>query len=375
MMKWLILTIAFTILLMPSAAQSPLETCPEAVNASRDLIAMAHDALAVAKYDDAQILLTNARQLVTDTCDMVTTQIEWGGLVSSSATVTLPDISPMDGVAYVRVLNAVADYDAPIDITLDGFGEVVTGLGYGEFTGLIPIPSGMRGFNTMSWHFLANSTWVIAAVGLDENGSVMLEPIPVVRDEWDGKAHVRIIQSMNPEGQLNVTSVEGMDFGTGLEWLNFHDITVEPGNYTLYADGRMENGVIIPETDFTFAADRNYTIFLTGSEDTTDAPQFVTLINSQDITRVRFTNTLAESVDIHSRPGNNKIVGALEPGATSDWVEIHSGAAAFTAYGVGMGLRGDEKASLSESLYSGRDLTLSIGSDGQITVQNVAFTQ
>ena len=137
----------------------------------------------------------------------------------------------------------------------------------------------------------------------------------------------------------------------------------------------MENGVIIPETDFTFAADRNYTIFLTGSEDTTDAPQFVTLINSQDITRVRFTNTLAESVDIHSRPGNNKIVGALEPGATSDWVEIHSGAAAFTAYGVGMGLRGDEKASLSESLYSGRDLTLSIGSDGQITVQNVAFTQ
>jgi len=373
MIKRLMLIITFVLLTLPSVAQIVADTCPDTVITARDLIAQADIALTETRYADAETLLHDARQLVKKNCRAVAPTPSVNDTGNSSAQINLPGVSPTDGVAYIRVLNTLADSAAPLNVSLNGFGEIVTGLAYGEFTGLIPIPAGVQGFNELSWDFPANSTWVVAGVGLEENLSVLLEPISILRNELGGKARVRVMQAISGAERFNVTSVEGMSFGSGLGWLQFHDADVEPGSYILYAD-MGGNGLVIPETEFTFEANQNYTIFLIGGKDGAPAPQFVALISPQDVTRVRFTNNRAAAVDVHSRPGNNKIIEALAPGVTSDWIGIASGAVAFIAYDVGTGPSGQEKASVSEHLRSGRDLTFVIRPNGNITVEEVAFT-
>jgi hypothetical protein len=373
MNKWLIAS-ALLFLVLPTAAQSDVKNCPEAVASARDLITQADIALTEERYADSEVLLHDARQLIKTTCGNTDSAVGDDVTINSGdAQITFPELNPTDSVAYIRVINTVADVETPLDLELAGFGDLVTGLAFGESTGLIAIPAGVQRLNELSWDFLANSTWVVANVGLDENISVQIEPVSILRNDLRGKARIRIMQAISGAERFNITSKEGIDFGTGLGWLNFHDADIMPGQYTLYADVGG-NGVIIPETDFTFEADHNYTIFLIGGKDGAPAPHFLTLVSPQDVTRVRFTNDRAEAVDIHQRPGNNQIVAALDSGDTSDWVIIPSGAVAFIAYDVGTGPGGQEKASVSEHLRTGRDLTFSIRPNGNIRLEDVEFT-
>lgn len=378
MNKWLI-PVMLVFLMSVITTQTTAQTCAESVIIARDMIAQADIALTEERYSDAEVLLHDARQLIKTRCTENTTATAESPATTPTTTpttnaqITFPEVAAVDAVAYIRVINTVADVDTPIDLELGGFGALVTGLGYGEFTGLIPIPAGVQRINDLSWDFLANSTWVVAQVGLEETVSIQLEPISVLRNQLGNKARIRVMQAISGTERLNVTSMEGIDFGTGLGWLNFHDMDIEPGQYTLYADAGG-SGMIIPETAFTFEANQNYTIFLVGGKDGTPAPQFITLVSPQDVTRVRFTNNRDAAVDLHQRPGNARILEALEPGATSDWLIIPSGASAFIAYDVGAGPGGQERASVSEHLRTGRDMTFTINPNGNIRLQETTFT-
>ncbi len=383
------LTLAVVLIFLAFPATVPLaadDACPEAIIEARDLIAQADAALTEERYTDAKTLLRDARQRINIGCSdaadtpsiapvtSATGSISGNSNLNADSQITPPDVDPNGNVAYIRVLNTVADIDSPIDITLDGFGVMVNNLHYGEFSGLIPVPSGSLNFNGLGWDFPANSTWVVMNVGLDETVSIALEPISVLRNDLQGKARVRVVQAISGTDYLTVSSADGTDFGSALGWLGIRDIDLEPGDYTLRAD-KPDGAAFVPDTDFTFEANQNYTIFIIGGKTGTPAPQFVSLISPQDVTRVQFTNNNAAAVDVHYRPGNSKIVDALAPGATSDWIEIPSGAVTFISYVPGTGPTGQEQAALYESLKSGRDISVLIRQNGNMTVENVAFTE
>jgi hypothetical protein len=100
----------------------------------------------------------------------------------------------------------------------------------------------------------------------------------------------------------------------------------------------------------------------------------MTLESPQDQTRVRFVNQRADAVDLHIRPGNARIIENLQPGASTDYIGLPSGAATFVAYAPGEGPRGQEKAALAEQLRPGRDLTVTLGANGQMSVTESVFT-
>lgn len=387
-MKWLILIATAVLVTLTPTAQSPVETCPDAVATANRLLAEISLALDEERYTDAQDLLREARQLIgracvaadvdTEAAEVAPTEalsIRGNSSLNADSQVTPPDTAPDGNVTYIRVLNTVADSEGPIDMSLNGFGVVVNNLNYGEFSGLIPMPSGTLTFNDeLRWEFTANSTWVVMQVGLNETVSVALEPISVVRNQLGGMARLRIVQAISGTEFVAVTSTDGTSFGSALGWLGVRDIDLTPGSYTLRAD-TVSGGVLVPDTDFVFEADHHYMLVIIGGKDGDPAPQFATLISPQDVTRVQFTNDRTEAVDIHYRPGNAKVVEALEPGATSDWVTLPSGAVTFIAYDVGTGPTGQEKASAPLSLRTGRDLSISVRPNGNMRVDSVAFTE
>jgi hypothetical protein len=214
---------------------------------------------------------------------------------------------------------------------------------------------------------------VLATTGVSSNQSVAIQPIAVIRNDLKGQARVRVVQVISGLGRVNVTSEEGVTFGDSLGWLGNQDTMVEPGDYILRTD-TTAGAPVVPPTAFTFEANQSYVLFISGSMDGETRPKFVTLVNPQDTTRVRFVNEGDAAADVHYRPGNAKIADGLEPGATSEWVEIPTSSVTFIAYRPGDGPTGQEVASLTASLRSGRDTTITLNG-GQMTVTDVSFTK
>src|SRR5690606_20860650 len=162
-------------------------------------------------------------------------------------------------------------------------------------------------------------------------------------------------------------------FGDSLGWLGNQDTMIDAGDYILRTD-TTAGAPVVPPTALTFDANQSYVLFISGSTEGEIKPEFVTLINPQDVTRVRFVNEGDAAVDVHYRPTNTKIADGLEPGATSEWVEIPTSSVTFIAYRPGDGPTGQELASLTASLRSGRDMTIAV--DGsQMTATDISFTQ
>lgn len=373
-MKWLTLLLTFIIFVLPTAAQTISDDCPASVEHARNLLADVDVALTEARYQDAETLLRDARQLISRSCGDTTLSIGGNSNLDENTRIVPPSTNPSGQVASVRVVNTVADSTNDYNLTLKDTGDFVTGLGYGEFTGLIPVPAGTRTFNGLTWDFPSNSTWVLAITGLNETASVQVQPISILRNNLQGKARVRVVQTISGLERVSITSVEGVTFGEGLGWLGNQDIEIEPGDYTLRAD-TTGGTQVIPNTDFTFESDQSYTIFLTGSKEGQSTPQFTSLESAQDTTRVRFINERPEVLEVFYRPANEKLIAELATGATSEWVNVPTSAVTFIAYEIETGPRGQEKASLSEALRSGRDLTITIEADGSMTVETIAFTQ
>jgi hypothetical protein len=361
-------------LMLPASAQSAIVgACTQAKEDARAQIALADTALAEDRVAEASDLLRDARLLLTRDCGSEAALFIHGNTnLSDTATISAPPANPDGGVAFIRIANLSVDVDAGGVVGLNQQLNV-TGLGFGEFTGLIPIPSGTHTFGNLTWDFASNSTWVLATTGVSSNQSVAIQPIAVIRNDLKGQARVRVVQAISGLGRVNVTSEEGTTFGDSLGWLGNQDTMVDAGDYILRTD-TAAGAPVIPPTAFTFDANQSYVLFLSGSTEGDIKPEFVTLINPQDTTRVRFVNEGDAAADVHYRPGNAKIADRLEPGETSEWVEVPTSSVTFVAYGPGDGPTGQELASLTASLRSGRDMTISVNG-GQMTISDISFTQ
>lgn len=292
-----------------------------------------------------------------------------------------PPIDVNQGITFVTFVHTSVD-SGPVDIYYgDQPTPVVAGLTYGTFTGFVPMQSGNRTFRArpagsgptgevlyrMSWDYQANSTWMVTAAGVASRVAFIVEPITIIRNNYDGQARVRVINLIATGPRVTVTASNGTVLGNGLGWVGIKDTMVAPGEYTLNATTQSGLALAQPITT-TFAANHTYTLFMIGDGSAERPLSILNLPVREDITRVRFVNHRADTVDVHARPGNAKIVTEIASNVTTDWIELPSGSFTFLAFAPGTGPTGRQLAGIATQLRPQRDVTIIIG-DGAMAEQ------
>lgn len=385
-MKYFLLIMALVIALIPASAQS--QSCDEAVGEVLPLLEGAKSLIESGNAQSAATLIQSAEDLLKacqtgsaqPTVESAATTVP-GEAIPPAATaepvggyvLNVPPIDTNQSIAFVTFVHTSADA-GPIDIYYgDQETPVVSGLVYGTFTGIMPIQAGSRTFRArpagsgpsgevlyrMTWDYIANSTWMVTAAGVRSTFSFIVEPITIIRNEYQGQARVRVINLAATGPRVTVADSNSKILGDRLGWVGIQDTLVAPGEYVLSAS--TSTGLAMPQPlTLNVEANYTYTLFVIGNG--SDAP--LTILNlpaRQDITRVKFINGRADVVDVHARPGNDKIVTRIQPGAESDWIELPSVSFTFIAYAPDTGPTGRELAGIATQLRPQRDLVIVIG--------------
>jgi hypothetical protein len=298
------------------------------------------------------------------------------------------DLDPAGSLAFVRFVHAAADV-GPVDIYLAETPDtpVVANLTFGEVTEEVLLPSsagliaqaagseaGSETTTQLDFELGGNSSWIVAVVGLNSNASVLLEPISVLRSDYNEMARVRVMNLVASDATFSVTSDADMDFGTELGFNSMADNDIEPGSYTLSLTGA--DGSAVGESEaYTFDANTTNTLLIVGAADGSQPIRVIPVVSPRDVSHVQFVNTGTEPVDIFIRPGDTAVVNGLEGGATSEWVEVPSGAATFITYAPGTGPTGQEQAALPLQLDPSRDVVITFGADGLAELTSVELSQ
>lgn len=301
--------------------------------------------------------------------------------------VNAPQVTAGDSLFFIAFANTSID-SGPLDFYIEGLGTtpLVTNLGYGESTDVIAMPAGTHTviarqagsaadsepLSSFNWDFGGNSTWVLAAVGTLANANFLTEPVTAIRTPLNGMARVRVVNWVADIENLSIDSGSDVVFADGLGWAGVQDAEIEPGAYQLQINDGAEE-TYGDAHSFNFEADTVYTLLLIGSTASQPAVEILTLEMPQDETRVRFVNERSDSVDIHMRPGDDR-VASVDAGGTSDWFEIPSTAATFIAYAPGTGPTGQELASLAGQLRPGRDVTIVFRADNSVDISEETLT-
>jgi hypothetical protein len=223
---------------------------------------------------------------------------------------------------------------------------------------------------TVEWDYLANSSWIVTAAGLLDEFSFIVEPLSIVRNDFNGRARVRVV-NLVPELRVRVRSEEGVEFGDGLGWIGIKDTMVDAGLYTLRVN--TDGEALMEPVSFELDAEMTYTFYVIGRPGSDHPVRLLPIIAPQDMTRVRFVSRRSDGVDIHYRPANDRIVERIAGDETSEWIPLASGAVTFIAYEPGTGPTGRELAALPLQLRPGRDMTITLDGQG-FEVNEVALT-
>jgi hypothetical protein len=291
-----------------------------------------------------------------------------------------PPVDIDNAIAFVRFAHTSIDAGT-IDLYRERDTEpIVAGLDFGEVTELIPIPAGNwlitarragegvagEELYQMRWNYSANSSWVIAAAGIVETFAFIVEPISIIRNDYNDRARVRIVNVAAGAPRSTVRTQEGQVLGDGLGWFGLRDNMLEPGTYTLTAETNT-GGTLPAPLEYTFDANNTYTLLVMAGLH--GAPlEMVMFATPQEISRVRFINNRIDVIDLHYRPGNELLIGNFDPQTDTNWYEFPSGAITFIAVEPGAGARGRELAALPWQLRPDRDITIEINQNGmQVT--------
>jgi hypothetical protein len=79
-------------------------------------------------------------------------------------------------------------------------------------------------------------------------------------------------------------------------------------------------------------------------------------------------------VDIHYRPGEERLIENFAAGETSDWVTLEAGAVTFLAYAPGTGPTGTELAGVAIQLRPGYDVTVSVNDTEMVVTEETFVT-
>lgn len=379
----------FMMFLMAAASPAAAQLrCRDAAHAAAPLLQEAKLSIEAGAADEALVLL-QAAQALLESCGVQTnsesaaapaTSAENTGAtpepinpVKTSAVVTAPDVNLEQSVTFIAFAHTSVD-SGPIDLYTGG-ALVVANLNFGEATGLIPFTGGPRRFvarpagsgadgavlYTVEWNYLANSSWILTAAGLLDEFSFIVEPVSIVRNDFNGRARVRVVNFV-PERRVTVRSENGVEFGNGLGWIGIKDTMVDAGSYELRVQGDGER--LIEPVSVELSSETTHTFYVIGSPDSDYPVRLLPIITPQDRTRVRFVSERGDAVDIHYRPTNDRIVERIGADETSDWIGLASGAATFIAYEPGTGPTGRELAALPLQLRPGRDVTITLDGRG-----------
>ena len=411
----LFIVLIFSMLLIPATAQEDCDTA--AANATL-ILDSALTLLEAGNVDGAKTLVTTARNSLatciagepaippappqaeqptqttqdTSAAPEATAAPQTTPTTSSSATTTAssgdyalnqPVLDLNSGIAFVRFAHTSVDVGT-IDIYRGRDAEpIVAGLDYGEVTELIPIPAGgwlmtarPAGSGTggtqlyqVNWNYLSNSSWVITAAGIQNEFAFIVEPVSILRNNYDNKARVRIVNVVAGAPRTTVLTMDNVVLGDGLGWFGVRDTLLEPGDYILDANATNGSFLVTPQ-QFTFEANITYTLLVMGGLN--GAPlQFLTFETPQEISRVRFINSRIDVVDIHYRPGNQLLISTFDPQTETDWYEFPSGAVTFVAVAPGAGANGREIAALPWQLRPDRDVTIELTQNGMRVIETV----
>jgi len=385
-MKKQILAIMIFLGFTLSITAQELTTCTEIAKEASSLIASAQSALTDGNTEEASSLLDNARILLDDcdtdissatpspTADASPASTSGEASSPSSFTVNNPAINTDHGIAFVRFSNTSVDAGA-IDIYMSSDNIlIVSNLNYGEATDFVPINSGelsfkVRRYNTsansevlyeMRWNFVGNSSWIVTATGRIETLSFIVEPVSVIRNDYNEKARVRVVNLVGDNPQLTVTTDTGLELGDGLGTMGMKDTMLEAGTYILQAT--TVDGANLPEAiSIDFEENVTYTLFVIRRDPLKQPLHILNIVSSADTSYVLFQNNSDQAIDIYSRPGNSRLIENLPSGSESSWFEILSGSIGFITYVPDTGPEGQELAAIAVQLRPQRYVLLDIG--------------
>ena len=392
-----------SLLIIVLAVTSPVAAQQRCHDAARDAVPLLEAAKVNIEMDETNeaLVLIQAAQVLLETCETEsssevaatptssaeTVEVEQAvevAAVMTSAVVTPPDVNLEQSVAFIAFAHTSID-SGPIDLyTGRSNALVVTNLAFGEATGLMPFNGGPRRFvarpagsgadgevlYTVEWDYLANSSWIVTAAGLLDELSFIVEPVSIVRNDFDGRARVRVANFV-PDRRVTVRSENDIEFGNGLGWIGIKDTMVDAGSYTLEVNADGE--ALMEPVTFELGKETTHTFYVIGHPDSDHAVRLLPIIAPQDMTRVRFVSERSDTVDIHYRPTNDRIIESIAGGATSEWIALASGAVTFIAYEPGTGPRGRELGALPLQLRPGRDMTVRLNGQG-FEVNEVTLT-
>lgn len=376
------------VILMAAVVPTWAQTCD--VGAASSMLEDAKTHLAAGE-DDQVLTLMNAAQAALSTCESATATVQAESAATPAEVIanavsiaTSPDIDAEKAIVFISFANTSID-SGSIDIYIDLSPEpLVTDLTFGEATGLVPFQSGTMTFTARvagsgkngevlaadQKDFGANSSWVVSMAGLQSKVSLIVEPMSIVRNNYNGQARVRVVNFIQ-DSRIDLVDSGGDDFGSHLGWIGMKDKMIDPGTHTLQVNSNGE--ALMEPMTFEFAANTTYTLYLIGQPGSDHPVQILPIMTVQETTRVRFISTRTDAVEIHYRPAKALLVENIANGETSDWVILEAGAVTFLAYAPGTGMGGREMGGIALQLRPGRDLTITM-SDNNMDVTEVTLT-
>ncbi len=299
------------------------------------------------------------------------------------------NLGAADSIAFVRFAHTAADA-APVDLYIHELGDapVAGNLAFGEATGFVFLPageytivarnagSGVEGeiLTTMNWDFQTNTSWSASLVGLISTGTLLLEPINLLRDDIaDDVSRVRVVNYVSGGSPLTITSSAGDDFGHALGWIGVFDTDLTPGTYDLTVTSE-DGTALLTDSAVELESDALTALLLIGSADGSQPLQFITLNSPEFVSRVQFVNSGTEPIQIFVRPGDHELVASLAPGETSEWATVSSGSATFVTYVPGTGPTGQELGAWIGEVHPFRDLTITFMADNSADEGDPVFS-
>ncbi len=290
--------------------------------------------------------------------------------------INTPEVNPEQAIAFLRFANLSPDVGS-LDFYLSNQGTpIVENISFGEVTDLIalngsnltiiarPAGSGSEGeqVGSLNWDFTGNSSWIVSGIGYQSEYSFFVEPVSIVRNNYDGRARVRTINFITDKQRATVRTHNDITLADGINWVGMKDVMVDEGDYTLSAE--LEDGTVIDELVSTnFEANNTYLILLLGM-DGEEPVKAVILKNSADVTRLKFISQRSSDVDVYAMPMSQELVTPLLQGEETEWITVPSGALTLTLFEPDAGSDSQEIAAISRQLRPGRDIIITVDDSG-----------
>src|SRR5579859_2517559 len=262
-----------------------------------------------------------------------------------AALVALPAAAQttQNDVGFVRFVHTAVDV-GPIDIYVGADPKpVVTNLKYGDVTDFVTLPVTTSGYIartagspansktlfSLDWGLKANESQLIAAAGLNSRKAFLMEPITLVRNKTNGKARVRLFDTVWGGANLGVGAAQGMSFSTNQGYLNIsNNSDIAPGVYDFQVKDGSGNVVsTLPGT--SLEADKVYMMLIVGGSGGTPPIHLLPIVSDEERTRVQFVNQSGSALDVYIKGETTPFAAGVAAGARTPLTALPTGSVTF----------------------------------------------